>query len=157
MTIAKRFTGDAYRSPELVRQNPWKPSVFYGRLLTFQDIFIGEELTLPPSWGHQGLGQGAEERNKELEHDTLGQLGQSAHPHEHALGQSATPAKKPCCSDCAKTGGTCGGKKLQGLGQGAAVPATGAMSGWGTAFVVGTAAVAAGFGLAYVVGKYVVN
>lgn len=50
-TIALGWTGDPSRAVELVRANPEKPWHFVGSTPTFKELYIGETLKLPTTWG----------------------------------------------------------------------------------------------------------
>lgn len=50
MIIAQKMTGNPGRVTELVRSNAHKPAVRIGPVLTFQNLNVGEQLTIPPRW-----------------------------------------------------------------------------------------------------------
>lgn len=49
-TIAEKKTGDWRRSAELVKANPHKAAVIVDGILTFRDLAVGENLTIPENW-----------------------------------------------------------------------------------------------------------
>src|SRR5271154_646559 len=58
MVIAQKLIGNAARVGELVRANAHKPAVVSGGVLTFRELYAGEQLTVPPTWV-AGAGLGA--------------------------------------------------------------------------------------------------
>ncbi|HTQ47938.1 MAG TPA: LysM domain-containing protein [Polyangiaceae bacterium] len=49
--IAKKLTGTPALAAQLIAANPKVPRAVRGGLVTFQSLFVGQKLNLPPSWG----------------------------------------------------------------------------------------------------------
>jgi hypothetical protein len=135
MSISQKLSGSAARVGELVRSNAHKPTRRVGRVVTFQNLQVGERLTVPPRWrgparpARRGVAghaypqpsphfavrprAGGEGGGDDSGHGVEPILTVSGKPGAYrgvsteGLGQSKTGA--PCCARCGQTGGTCGG------------------------------------------------
>jgi hypothetical protein len=56
MGIAQKLVGNPAKVNDLVRQNPHKPSMAVGQVLTFRELRAGEVLAVPTKWAPRGLG-----------------------------------------------------------------------------------------------------
>jgi hypothetical protein len=170
MRITHKLLGNPSRMGELIRSNAHKPTIGFGRTVTFRDLAVGERLTIPPRWiGVSGPQQVVHPRDLN-EGTEIGDDGGS----EPILGLG----KKTCCRGCASGGsceGTCPSKTQPpcsepkappsvpgstsfpvGFGQTSPPAVTtstvaSAISGWVVPLAVGAVSIAAGFGLAYVI------
>jgi len=152
MSIAHRLTGDRARLIELVRQNPHKPLIGVGQVMTFRELYVGECLSVPHNWGSPGMEVAASAQDGDPILTISG-------PQTPAVQAAPAARGKPCCDDCARKGTRCckPGKSATPVGFGQTPPlvttstAASVLQGWGVPLAIGAISLAAGFGLAYVI------
>ena len=110
MSISMKLTGNAARVSELVRANAHKPAVVVpSGFITFQELRVGEHLTVPPSWAlmHSGVQSGVGRHKghvrKPLNPHTVSRLSVSG------VGGHAYPQRAPHFDVRPRAGGGGGG------------------------------------------------